>query len=399
MGNIPSAKLPEEEHKVLCELWDDLSQRCGGFIDRDIFLRLYNVPGLLGERLFEAFDVNHTGKISRTEFLNGTAFYIAGKTEDKIRVLWQLHDLHNDGGVTPEDLTVILSTLSTTDVLNGNSNEPVDAVHRQRRVNQIVCETFTKCNLCKDGLLHLDEFKLFLKQHPDIIGALENVVCWRDWNPEKVQEHDLAMEREHHTFKDLKLVRSISQSPTEQNVTFQGELYKFAGLLDSPPHSSKIKKRWAFLHHGFLYIFYKQREHTPAHIIFLDGCSITEYTQKRKGVLNKNKPAHVGFQIHANGHLMHTWFVPDHKLVQSWITSLRWAAHTLEFHAYYRLEEELGRGISSIVYKGCHLVTGKYFAIKIIEKKDLRPDGHEGVRSEIAILKLIDDEEHQLLLL
>ena len=42
-------------------------------MSKKTFLELFNVPGLLGERLFEVFDSKRTGNIDLEEFMNGVS--------------------------------------------------------------------------------------------------------------------------------------------------------------------------------------------------------------------------------------------------------------------------------------------------------------------------------------
>lgn len=103
-------------------LVQDLSSRSPGeTIDKDSFLKLFPLPGLLGgacnapiisyllgvsvtlspsshfrttERLFHLFDRKETGVVDYEEFLQGMATCTRGSTEERVEFLFSLYDLN-----------------------------------------------------------------------------------------------------------------------------------------------------------------------------------------------------------------------------------------------------------------------------------------------------------------
>ena len=88
-------------------------------VDRLSFLRFFHLPGLLGERLFEKFDIKNNGHIDFEEFLNGLAFACRGTEKELGEYLFSLYDLGKDGVIRKEELVTILHNLLPTQFLQG----------------------------------------------------------------------------------------------------------------------------------------------------------------------------------------------------------------------------------------------------------------------------------------
>lgn len=82
------------------------------------------MPGMLGERLFAAFDRKKNGVIDLEEFVSGLGLIVRGDLEEKINFLFTMYDLKGDGFVSRKELSTMLNSvviaaytiLTTTDV-------------------------------------------------------------------------------------------------------------------------------------------------------------------------------------------------------------------------------------------------------------------------------------------
>ena len=75
----------KEDASTLQRLHKGLASRSEGpTMDKRTFLQFFNYPGMFGERLFAMFDQDQSGRINRTEFMEGMAWYLKGTTELKI---------------------------------------------------------------------------------------------------------------------------------------------------------------------------------------------------------------------------------------------------------------------------------------------------------------------------
>ena len=62
-------------------------------IAKDTFLNFFDLPGVVGERLFEVFDRKNNGVIDFEEFMEGYYKFARGSTESKMEMMFQLFDL------------------------------------------------------------------------------------------------------------------------------------------------------------------------------------------------------------------------------------------------------------------------------------------------------------------
>ena len=75
-------------------------------IAKDTFLKFFDLPGVLGDRLFEVFDTKKTGVIDFEEFMDGYQMFARGDQKMKMDMLFQLFDLDGKGGITKLELRV-----------------------------------------------------------------------------------------------------------------------------------------------------------------------------------------------------------------------------------------------------------------------------------------------------
>lgn len=75
---------------------------------------------------------------------------------------------------------------------------------------------------------------------------------------------------------------------------------------------------------------------------------------------------------------------------EKWIFSLQHAAQVVPIEDDYVIGKEVGRGRFSVVCECVHKVTGKHCAVKIIDKATIEPEEKQLLRTEIAVLKLVN---------
>eukprot|EP00921_Rhytidocystis_pertsovi_P019672 GHVQ01031257.1.p2 GENE.GHVQ01031257.1~~GHVQ01031257.1.p2 ORF type:complete len:766 (-),score=149.41 GHVQ01031257.1:3980-6277(-) len=97
--------------KALKQLFKELathSETGGQTVDKQTLLRYLPLPGLLGERLFGVFDVDHNERIDFQEFCTGLAIVYGGTPDDKKKFLFDMYDLDGNGEITREELRTLL---------------------------------------------------------------------------------------------------------------------------------------------------------------------------------------------------------------------------------------------------------------------------------------------------
>lgn len=105
----------DSEVRIISTLFKNLAERStGNTIDKNSFLQFCDLPvtpnqGLLGERLFETFDMHNNGCIDLDEFIKGINQYCRVSNEDKYKLLFSLYDLRGDGYVHKSELVTMVS--------------------------------------------------------------------------------------------------------------------------------------------------------------------------------------------------------------------------------------------------------------------------------------------------
>ncbi|XP_053992890.1 uncharacterized protein LOC128883985 isoform X2 [Hylaeus volcanicus] len=78
-------------------------------IDKDFFLEYFPLPGVIGERLFDLFDVDKSKTIDFDEFFRGLSIIYNGTLEEKKRFLFNMYDLDNNGRISRAEVSALLS--------------------------------------------------------------------------------------------------------------------------------------------------------------------------------------------------------------------------------------------------------------------------------------------------
>ena len=108
-----------KELSVLTSMFKELEQK-DHTMDKSTFLKLFKLPGLLGERLFSVFDTRHDGAIDYTEFIEGLATYVKGTRDQRVRMLFEMYDLNGSGRITKEELSLMLHSLVDPDLMESH---------------------------------------------------------------------------------------------------------------------------------------------------------------------------------------------------------------------------------------------------------------------------------------
>lgn len=123
----------------LMEIWKDLARRAEPSKGMD-FLRFsayYDIPLLINQRLFNAFDKDKNNFLSAKEFIEGMMIIFSGQFTTLIKFIFRLYDFDGDDKITKEDVRIVLSHIPL-----GENNNFDDRVQAQEELFGIIDKTF-----------------------------------------------------------------------------------------------------------------------------------------------------------------------------------------------------------------------------------------------------------------
>ena len=134
-------------------------------LSKIVFNSYYNLPGIIGERLFKVFDTNSNDSIELNEFVDRMKTLFYEEYEKNTKFIFDFYDFDNDGKINKEDIRVVLSyiTLNYTD-----HNEKVKSIdktgisfHHREMSQEELNEILNKCFNDKQIKNHRMEYKDF----------------------------------------------------------------------------------------------------------------------------------------------------------------------------------------------------------------------------------------------
>lgn len=69
------------------------------------------LPGVLGERLFNVMDADDNGYLDQREFLTGLFRLYCSSFDEKAEFIFEIYDFDGDGFISKNDISTILASL------------------------------------------------------------------------------------------------------------------------------------------------------------------------------------------------------------------------------------------------------------------------------------------------
>ena len=85
------------------------SDNPGMGINKMTFLNYFQLPGIIGERLYSVFDTKNREYLEVDEFINGMTKLYSSNFESLCKFIFDLYDFDKDGIISKEDIRVVLS--------------------------------------------------------------------------------------------------------------------------------------------------------------------------------------------------------------------------------------------------------------------------------------------------
>jgi hypothetical protein len=135
----------------LKQIWKDLSLRSGDLtkgINKLTFSKYYDLPGIIGDRLFSVLDDNRDGYLDCIEFIEGMTSLFYDPFDNLTKFVFKIYDLNRDNIISKEDVKVVLSyvTIKSENYkflkLRFERAEFRDRVESQIELHSIIEKTF-----------------------------------------------------------------------------------------------------------------------------------------------------------------------------------------------------------------------------------------------------------------
>ena len=139
-------------------------------LSKVIFDRYYNLPGIIGDRLFKVFDTNYNDSIELNEFIEGMKILFFEDYEKTSKFIFDFYDFDHDGKITQEDIRVVLSYITLT-YSDKNSEKQIAQTHKinynhrltsQEELCNILNTCFTDSHI-KNSKIDYKDFKYIIE--------------------------------------------------------------------------------------------------------------------------------------------------------------------------------------------------------------------------------------------
>ena len=134
-------------------------------ITKTVFDKYYELPGIIGDRLFRVFNKKNREYISLSDFTSGMINLFCEDFDKTSKFIFDFYDYDNDGKITKEDIKTILSYITLGE--SPNSKSPMKDITYKNRVNsqEDLNKILKKCyNNIKEEYMTYDVFKKVVEE-------------------------------------------------------------------------------------------------------------------------------------------------------------------------------------------------------------------------------------------
>lgn len=167
----------------------------------------------------------------------------------------------------------------------------------------------------------------------------------------------------------------------------EGFLWKHGGRLHF------WNKRWYLMSGSCMYYYLNKNDVRPKGVIFLTGCLIDKVVDEASEVKGYFGIELLHQDLCTGEHYKHerrVVYCKSESDRNEWLAAMQLAAQVVPIEKDYVIGKELGRGRFSTVCECVNKATTVHYAVKIIEKAKIEPEEKELLRTEIAVLKLVN---------
>lgn len=358
--------------------------------------------------------------------MSGLSICSRGTPEDKYRFLFSLYDLRGDGVIDKAELVTMLHSTYRYAMSEDQPSEltvipvPEDTKRDHREVLSpsrlerkssaalIQRDEFTseKAELLAGQILEnavpksagemdYDQFVLFIEQNPRILDVFSRAFheeLWADRFSDatigKGLGSDAGGEGMRCCFrwtccKNRSMASVHAMTQPESGSPMRDA--RSGWLLRKSKDETTSSKVFVTLRNSMLLAYTAPSSALPSNVLFLEGCYVDMIQDYEEGL-------GFGFLI---SHQFETfqevafWAVTAAER-EEWIARIQQVANSRKVDNFYHLQDKIGNGRFSSVYLAVELESNLSWAIKVIDKTHLRNSEREMLRSEIAIMRILN---------
>ena len=241
-------------------------------ITKSVFDKYYELPGIIGDRLYRVFNRKNREYISLSDFIAGMTILFCEDYEKTSKFIFDLYDYDNDGKINKEDIRTILSYVTLRE--SPDPKSPMknisykNRITSQEEINNILKTCF---NDIKNDFITYEDFKRIVEEvNSDIylmiyLFLLEN----KPFKRENVESYLKPEERNSPTISPSP--KKMIASPTK-NTQFS-------------PYKKCVKRRSVVLEQKTVDDFHKKMGHSPKNVD-----SPKKRQNKRRQTMQKKEP-------------------------------------------------------------------------------------------------------------
>lgn len=247
-------------------------------------------------------------------------------------------------------------------------------------------------DLQAETALNFTQFVKFVQANPRIIEVFVAIFKEEMWSTSRFTEElsdykrTYRRKKRNHCFGCFAqpevtslLVTTPHTMPTTQNLIEKTGWMTLRTKDSSEPPS----KLFLILKNNMLLSYLSSSSAMPNSVIFLEGCFI-------EAIPGKNADFGLEISHQFGGFREVTMGCGSEEEREEWRQRLVQAAKTRKVEEYYEFKEKLGTGKFSEVYMAVEMSSNLQWAVKVVEKKRLSEQEREMLRSEVAIMRLLN---------
>ena len=189
-------------------------------------------------------------------------------------------------------------------------------------------------------------------------------------------------------FHHIHFDRMTSAAILDSAVAKEGYLFKRGKSIFHP-----MCKRYYLLSGNCMYYYQHMEDVRPKGVIFLTGClveAVENSSDERSGYFGIELLHQDLCTGEHHRHDKRILYARSEEDRQDWIIQLQHYAQVVPIEEDYVIGDELGRGRFSTVHECVNKLSNVHYAVKIIDKATIEPEEKDHLRTEIAVLKLVD---------